>query len=242
MVINKFAVHPLLRKLIGESVVNEKKGSSRCTHHFGYLTGLSKNTSMPEECLTCPEMLECRNVLSPPNLRARVFNPDYLNVKIEESRHRETQAYLIFVAGVVLLVGGLLETVIAIEDPDWFLFFPYKWTPDTYSQGAYARLGLFMVLNGFFLLGLGIVLGISFWFTGKKYLNQLNEVYAMKRNEESKVSRINQELTISSDRQPKKGKDEELKECVNHLTLKMDLSEADSIWYCKHLGHHWREL
>jgi hypothetical protein len=239
---NKFAVHPLLRNLLGETVANEKKVSPRCTHHFGYLTVFSQITSMPEECLTCPEMLECRNVVNHPNLRARVFDLDCLTVQIEESRHRETQAYLIFVAGVVLLVGGLLETVIAIEDPDWFLFFPYKLTPDTYGQYAYARLGLFMVLNGFFLLGLGIVLGISFWFTGKKYLNQLNEAYVMKRNEESKASRINQELTIPSNRQPKKGKDDKLKECVNHLTLKMHLSEADSIWYCKHLGHHWREL
>lgn len=235
-------MHPLLRKQRGESVVNERNVSSRCRHHFGFLTGFPNITSMPEECLTCPEMLECRNVSSSTNLGARRSDPDYLNVKIEESRHRETQAYLIFVAGVVLLVGGLLETVTAIEDPDWFLFFPYKWTVDTYGQGAYARLGLFMVLNGFFLLGLGIVVGISFWFTGRKYLKQLDEVYVMKRNEESKASLINQQLTFPSDRQPKKKKGEELKECVNHLTQKMHLSEAESMFYCNHLGHHWREL
>jgi hypothetical protein len=240
--VSKFAVRPLLRKLLGGSVVNDKEGSSRCRQYFGYLTGLSKTASMPEECLTCPEMLECRNVLNSSDVRARVFDSDYLNVKIEESRHRETQAYLIFVAGVVLLVGGLLEIVIAIEDPDWFLFFPYKLTGDTYSQCAYARLGLFMVLNGLFLLVLGILLGISYGFTGKKYLNRLSEVYGMKRNEESKASRVKEEQTIPSDRQLEKGKDEELKECVNHLTLKMHLSEADSVWYCKRLGRHWREL
>jgi len=39
----------------------EEKGSSKCPHHFGYLANRPKNASIPEECLTCQKMLECRN-------------------------------------------------------------------------------------------------------------------------------------------------------------------------------------
>jgi hypothetical protein len=30
-----------------------------CTHHLGYLKRRPKNTSIPEECLTCSKMIEC---------------------------------------------------------------------------------------------------------------------------------------------------------------------------------------
>jgi len=235
-------VHPLLRRPLVKPAVNEAKRASECTHHFGYLTGFSKNTPMPEECLTCREMLECRNVSSQPNSRARVSDLDYIHVKIGESSHNETDAYLLFVAGVVLLVGGLLETVITVEDPDWFLLFPYKFALGTYRQCAYARLGLFMVFCGFWLLGLGIVLGISFWFDRQQYMNQLNEIYKMKRTKESDPSHIGQELINPSARKLMTGKNEELNKCINHLTVKMGFSEADAVGYCKYLGSHWREL
>jgi len=42
----------------------KKKGSLKCPHHFGYLEGLPKFDSIPQECLTCKKMLECRNVAS----------------------------------------------------------------------------------------------------------------------------------------------------------------------------------
>ena len=30
-----------------------------CTHHLGYLKRRSKNTPVPEECLTCSKMIDC---------------------------------------------------------------------------------------------------------------------------------------------------------------------------------------
>ncbi|MEM2281413.1 MAG: hypothetical protein QXZ68_05435 [Candidatus Bathyarchaeia archaeon] len=36
---------------------------------------------------------------------------DYLHEKAEESRHNETTAYLMFLAGTVFFVGGVLETL-----------------------------------------------------------------------------------------------------------------------------------
>jgi len=39
----------------------KKISAAPCSHHFGYLTTLRKNAAIPEECLTCVKMLECRN-------------------------------------------------------------------------------------------------------------------------------------------------------------------------------------
>ena len=38
-----------------------KSASKECPHRFGYLSGLPKGKPVPEECLVCPKMLECRN-------------------------------------------------------------------------------------------------------------------------------------------------------------------------------------
>jgi hypothetical protein len=42
---------------------------------------------------------------------------EYLHEKAEESRHNETVGYFIIVMGSVFFVGGLLETVIKVENP-----------------------------------------------------------------------------------------------------------------------------
>ena len=39
----------------------KEKGSANCPHYFGYLARRPKRGSIPEECLTCQKMLECRN-------------------------------------------------------------------------------------------------------------------------------------------------------------------------------------
>ena len=42
--------------------LEKEKGLSWCSHNFGYLGSLPDFESVPEECLTCQKMLECRNV------------------------------------------------------------------------------------------------------------------------------------------------------------------------------------
>ena len=42
---------------------------------------------------------------------------DYLHEKAEESRHNETIGYLIAIIGSVFMIGGILETLIAVEKP-----------------------------------------------------------------------------------------------------------------------------
>ncbi len=38
-----------------------RRNLSSCSHHFGYLRYISDLCSVPEECLTCKRVIECRN-------------------------------------------------------------------------------------------------------------------------------------------------------------------------------------
>jgi len=42
----------------------EKEKISGCPNYFGYLANRPKNAPIPQECLTCQKMLECRNMSS----------------------------------------------------------------------------------------------------------------------------------------------------------------------------------
>jgi len=161
----------------------------------------------------------------------------YLHEKAEESRHNETLAYMMFMAGAIFFVGGLLETVITAENPDWFLFFPYKITPH-----AYSLLGLSMVLGGFTLLVLGVVLGIHYAMDRALYMNQLKEAYADKASKEWNKPPVSREPKTLFIKQPKKEKTNNIGECMKYLADKQGLSESDARGYCEMLGNRWREL
>ena len=162
---------------------------------------------------------------------------DYLHEKAEESRHNETLAYLMFMAGAIFFVGGLLETVVTTENPDWFLFFPYKIT-----HHAYSLLGLSMVLSGFTLLVLGIVLGVHYALDRALYMNQLKEAYAGIVSKEWNRPSFGRELKIPSMKRPNLKETNELKECMTFLMEKQDLNESDARSYCEMLGNRWLEL
>ena len=44
-----------------EKNLGKKKpaGEGKCPYHFGYLKEKAKSAPIPEECLTCPKMIEC---------------------------------------------------------------------------------------------------------------------------------------------------------------------------------------
>jgi hypothetical protein len=44
-----------------KSTSKKEKNPSNCPHHYGYLGSHSDFDSIPQECLTCQEMLLCRN-------------------------------------------------------------------------------------------------------------------------------------------------------------------------------------
>jgi len=167
----------------------------------------------------------------------RVSGMDYLHERAEESRHNEILAYLMFMAGAIFFVGGLLETVITTENPDWFLFFPYKIT-----SHAYSLLGLSMVLGGFTLLVLGIVLGIHYSLDRSLYMNQLKEVYADKVSKEWNRPSVSPELKNLSVKQLEIKETNDLEECTKFLMDKQGLNEVDAKNYCEMLGSRWRGL
>ena len=100
---------------------------------------------------------------------------DYLHEKAEESRHNESVAYLMFLAGAVFFVGGILETlslakVILVEDPEWFLFIPY------YTKAHVgAVLGLSLIFSGLSLIVFGIASGINYSRDRSWYMQELRK-------------------------------------------------------------------
>jgi len=115
---------------------------------------------------------------------------DYLHEKAAESRHKETLAYLMFLAGTIFFVGGILETLSLAKEPTWFLFIPYHTEPH-----AGAVLGLTLIISGLFLIIFGIAAGINFsrdrsWYMQElRKANSIDELIMSKRSEKVNVKR-----------------------------------------------------
>jgi len=166
---------------------------------------------------------------------------DYLHEKVEESRHNETLAYLMFTAGAVFFVGGTVETMIIAENLDWFFFFPYKFTPHVSSL-----LGLSLELSGFTLLALGIVLGIHYALEKALYMNQMKGAYVQEKNSEVKRLSISQGPSNPHMnphvKQHETKNATELDDCIKYLVDERSFDRVDARYYCKALGSRWQEL
>lgn len=104
---------------------------------------------------------------------------EYLHEKAEESRHNELIGYLIVIIGSIFFVGGLLETVIKVESPEWFLIIPYHLTSHPYSL-----LGLTLTSIGMVLLCSGIALGFHYARDRSWYMKEIQKAHLL---EEQKV-------------------------------------------------------
>jgi VIT1/CCC1 family predicted Fe2+/Mn2+ transporter len=98
---------------------------------------------------------------------------EYLHEKAEESRHNETTAYLMFIAGAVFFVGGLLATIHSSDNLKWFVFLPYNLTSHPASF-----LGLTLTLSGISLSVYGVVVGIFYSRKRTFYMQQLCQAHS----------------------------------------------------------------
>ena len=93
---------------------------------------------------------------------------DYLHEKAEESRHNEIIAYIMFLAGSVFFVGGILSSLSLGREPSWFLFIPYM--ADS-TQGLFLQLAFLIV--GLFLIVGGIGTGLHYYRGRRWYMQEL---------------------------------------------------------------------
>jgi hypothetical protein len=117
---------------------------------------------------------------------------EYLHEKAEESRHNETLAYLMFLAGTVIFIGGILETLTLAHDPTWFLIIPY-----TIEPHAGAVLGLTLVIGGIMLCVFGLSTGLYCSKDRSWYLKELRRANSI---EETMIN----EKAIKNGRRKKK--------------------------------------
>jgi hypothetical protein len=101
---------------------------------------------------------------------------EYLHEKAEESRHNENVGYMIILAGVVLLVGGTLLTVVTVPDPEWFLIIPYHITSHPYSL-----FGLTFTILAYILLACGIALSVYYTTQRSWYMKRLKETHTIEK-------------------------------------------------------------
>lgn len=106
-----------------------------------------------------------------PSVRYEINFRDYYHEKAQESRHKETQACLMFVAGAIFFVGGILETLtLRSETPEWFIFIPYHTKP---LPGAV--LGLSLIVSGLSLMVFGIVSVFTYYSHRRWYMEELRK-------------------------------------------------------------------
>ena len=95
---------------------------------------------------------------------------DYLHEKAEESRHNETMAYMMFLAGSMFFVGGILSSMGMGREPNWFLFIPYLADP---TEALFLEIAFLAV--GLFLIVAGIVTGLHFYRDRGWYMSELGK-------------------------------------------------------------------
>ena len=96
----------------------------------------------------------------------------YLHEKAEESRHNETIGFVIAVLGAIFMMGGILQTLVTVQRPQWFLIFPYQ-----LGSAPYDFLGLAFTLIGIMLFLGGVIFAVYYASQRVWYSNALRDSY-----------------------------------------------------------------
>ncbi len=105
-------------------------------------------------------------------LRVMSFK-EYLHECAENSRRDEINSYIMFLAGLVFFVGGVVESLKLAENPKWFVFVPYHTEP----LGG-AALGLALTITGLTLIVYGVVAGLKCWNDRRWYMQEMRKATA----------------------------------------------------------------
>lgn len=115
---------------------------------------------------------------------------DYLRERAAESRHDEMSAYLMFIAGSVLFVGGVLETLFIAESLGWVLFVPIG-----LSESPGCLVGLALTLSGLALMVFGLAAGTYFARDRTWYMRELRNASFI---DESAVARKKRKKRVNN--------------------------------------------
>lgn len=139
------------------------------------------------------------------HIRIELDFRQYLHEKAQESRQNEIQCYLMFLAGDLFFVSGILANLKLTDNPLWFLFIPYST-----DFGAGAVLGLSLLISGLFLIVLGIAIGLNHHRDRRWFMEELEKSYKnelQKLNYKEKLQPMRKRRTKSSkSRQAKRTK------------------------------------
>jgi len=103
-------------------------------------------------------------------------------------------AYLMFIAGAIFYIGGILETITTTQTPNWFLFFPYDFTAT-----PACILGMALTICGIALLVLGLGAGVFYsrdraWYMQELYKTHSLEAESMGTKKRKRKNNINKTL------------------------------------------------
>jgi len=110
----------------------------------------------------------------------------YLHEKAQESRNKEMHGCLMFLAGAVFFVGGMLETLSLSQSPEWFIFIPYHIEP---IPGAV--LGLTLIVSGLSLMVFGIIVALRWRVNRRWYMEKLRKASSEKWDELTQRRSVN---------------------------------------------------
>jgi len=115
----------------------------------------------------------------------------YLHEKAQESRKNQIQACLMFLAGALFFVGGIVTNLRSSSSAQWFIFIPYQASFD-----AKAVLGLSFTIGGIILMIFATSLMLHHQHERKWFMKELKRAYDAELQKANRNNKRQQVLKI----------------------------------------------